>query len=588
MLKTIRILNLAVIQEACVEFGPGLNLLTGETGAGKSILVDSLGLIRGDRADGGLIRKGEDRALVEAVFELPADHPAIIALEERGIPVSSETGESSDLIVRRELRAAGAGRAFINDSPCTVGTLREVTSTLIDLHRQHDQQSLLSREYHLVTLDRFGGYVDLQSETRLAAGKVRQALRRQEELRDMAGRRGRRLEELQAIIDEIEQVAPRAGESEELGRQRAILRNAGALQRLLEELQLSLESTGDGAVRQVSRAESSLQDLAELAPELAPLGAQLEQARIELEDIVASLGNFQARVTADAREDPATALEDLESRLAALESLRIRYGRDEAAVLESCREAAAELSTLADLDQEVVLAEQERQAAVDRYLDSAGRLTQARAKAATRLGPRFRKELAGLAMAQARFEVRFQPSAGDVVSGSDGRSGVLALTGLEKAEFLLGANPGEPSVALARSASGGELSRVMLALHGVLGRADHGSRSLIFDEIDSGIGGEAADRVGSRLKALACGTQVLCVTHLPQVAAYAARHHAVGKRVSRGRTQVTVQTLGAEERVAELARMMSGRVITPVTLKGAAEMIAVAADTHAKAGRESG
>jgi len=313
---------------------------------------------------------------------------------------------------------------------------------------------------------------------------------------------------------------------------------------------------------------------------------QLDQARIELEDVVASLGNYQARALADAREDPETALEDIESRLAALESLRIRYGRDEAAVLESCREASSELSTLEDLDQEVVLAEQERQEAVDRYLDGASRLTQARARAAARLGPRFRKELAGLAMARARFEVRFQPASGEVVSGSDGRSGVLGLLGLEKAEFLLGANPGEPAVDLARSASGGELSRVMLALHGVLGRADHGSRSLVFDEIDSGIGGEAADRVGSRLKALSGGTQVLCVTHLPQVAAYAERHHAVGKHVSGGRTQVTVEALSAEGRVAELARMMSGRVVTPVTLKGAEELIAAAAGANATAGRE--
>ncbi len=584
MLKTIRILNLAVIQEAQIEFGPGLNLLTGETGTGKSILVDSLGLIRGDRADTGLVRAGSDRAMVEATFEIPPEHPSLAVLEERGIPFSAED-PSSLLIVRREIRAGGGGRAFLNDSACTVETIREVTARLIDMHRQHDQRSLLAGDYHRTILDRFGGHGGLVEETRLAFRAVEAALKRQEELRELEAGKVARASELGACIEEIDRVAPAVDEAEALSRRRTLLRNAGTLQALLQDLDRFLDGGDEGAIRQAIRAESCLAELAGMDPGLVSPAAQLERARIDLEDVAAALREYGASAFEEGAEDPEAELENLESRLAALERLRLRYGKTEEEVLARRARAAEELDALADLDAEFDRADRERKEALDRYRATASRLSRARKKAAGRLGPRIQEGLAGLAMERARFEIRFRPAVGEEIACTDGTRSVLSAAGAERVEFLLGANPGEPAVPLAKAASGGELSRLMLALHGVLNRSGGDHPSLVFDEIDAGIGGQAADRIGARLRELSEGNQVLCVTHLPQVAAYADRHYRVEKQVAGRRTHVVVEPLDPERRIAEMARMMGGRVVTPATLKGAAEMIEAA--VGATAGRES-
>ncbi len=576
MLKSIRVLNLAVIQEAVVEFGSGLNLLTGETGAGKSILVDALGLVGGDRADSDLVRSGSDRGLVEAVFELPRDHPAAAVLEARGLPAGDGDNGGLELIVRREVKAKGGGRIFLNDSLCTLSTLREVAGMLLDMHRQHDQQSLLSREYHLRTLDRFGGHGRLLERTGEAFREVTEAVRRLAELRDLAGRRRTRMEKLEAQVREIDEAAPQPGESNELAGRRRILKNLDMLHEHLIRLEPLLDEGEDSAAGRISAAGSRVARLAELDHSLHPMLEQLERARIEVQDVASQLRDYRDAALPDSDESPGLALEELEARAAQLEQLRLRYGADEAEVLAYREAASRELATLADLDGEVRKVEEERQVATDRYIHRATELTAARSRAAKRLAPAFRSGLRDLAMAGASVEVLFRPAVGETVRSSGDSKAVLTPRGGEKAEFLLGANPGEAAVPLAKAASGGELSRVMLALHGVLGADGAGSRVLVFDEIDTGIGGEAADRLGARLKNLCGSHQVLCVTHLPQVAAYADFHHMVEKAVAGGRTRVQVIALDEERRIGELARMLGGKRVTEATRKSAAEMIQAA------------
>ncbi len=576
MLKSIRVLNLAVIQKAVVEFGPGLNLLTGETGAGKSILVDALGLVGGDRADSSLVRSGSDRGRVEAVYDLRPDDPAVQTLLDRGLAAPPAVGEDVELIVRREIKASGSGRVFVNDSPCTLSTLREVAGMLLDMHRQHDQQSLLSREYHLWTLDRFGGHGGLLDRTAEACREVGRAVQRLAELRELAGHRRTRMEELKAQIREIEDAAPQPGESDRLAARRRILRNLDLLHEQLARLEPLLDEGEDSAAGRISAAASRVGLLAEVDAGLTPLLDQLEKALIEVQDVAGSLRDYQGSALAGSGETPGPALEKLEARAALLEQLRLRYGADEGEVLAYRDRASGELATLTGLDDEVRKVEEERQAAADRYLERAGELTSARKRAARRLAPAFRTGLKELAMNHAAVEVRFQAAAGEMVRSTSGAEQVLSLRGGERAEFLLGANPGEPAIPLAKAASGGELSRVMLALHGVLGKTVAAGRILVFDEIDTGIGGEAADRLGARLKELSRSHQVLCVTHLPQVAAYADSHHVVAKAVAGGRTRVQVVALDDERRIGELARMLGGKKITAATRKNAAEMIQAA------------
>ena len=580
MLKSIRVLNLAVIQEARVEFGLGLNLLTGETGAGKSILVDALGLVGGDRADSGLVRSGSDRGLVEAVFDLRPDDPAVAALHERGLAEEGTGDDPVELMVRREIKAAGGGRVFINDSSCTLSALRDVAGMLLDMHRQHDQQSLLSGEYHLRTLDRFGDHRSLLDLTGEACREVSEAVRRLVELRELAGHRRTRMEELETRIREIEDAAPQPGELDALAARRRILKNMDLLHAQLLGLEPLLDDGQDSAAGRISAAGSRVGRLVQLDSGLAPLLEQLERARIEVQDVASSLRAYRGAVLPGSGESPGPALEKLEARSAMLERLMLRYGADETEVLAYRDNAAAELATLADLDGEVRKVEEERQAATDRYVERALELTSARQRAAQRLTPAFRDGLRELGMIHASVEVRFQPAAGETVRSTAGRELVLSPAGGQRAEFLLAANPGEPAVPLAKAASGGELSRVMLALHGVLGKTGAAGRILVFDEIDTGIGGEAADRLGARLKELSKNHQVLCVTHLAQVAAYADSHHSVAKVVSGGRTRVRVVALDDERRIGELARMLAGKRITEATRKHAAEMIQAA-------GRES-
>ena len=560
MLKTLRIRNLATIEELRVEFGAGLNVLTGETGAGKSIVMDALGLAAGLRGDSALVRAGADRAVVEAEFE-PA--PAT-ALEERGLDASEGV-----LIVRRELAVAGSGRVTINGSPSTVGVLREIGASLVELHGQHEHRGLLSPELHLSLLDAFGGHDAECAEVRAAARAASEAEARVARVAALGREGSARALTLRETVREIHGVDPKPGERAALERDRAILKDGANVAALLATAIARLDEGDSPPAAAVRAAGRSVSELARIDPSLADLASRLESARLEIEDARDTL--YAYRDGADF--DPAR-LEAIESRRAALERLLLKWGPAEDDALAEAARAEAELATIDNIDAAIEEAGRELAAARAAYAEAARILTARRASAATRLAPAVEAELAPLALAKARFSVEL----------TEARE-TFSASGVERAEFFLAANPGEAARPIGRAASGGELSRLMLALHVVLDAAEPKS-VLVFDEVDAGVSGRVALAVGARLARLAKRHQILCVTHLPQVAAHASGHYHVVKRVVAGRTHTEIVALRDDARVDELARMLGGRGPTSASRDNAAELLAEAGQAG-RAGRRS-
>jgi DNA repair protein RecN (Recombination protein N) len=567
MLKTLRIRHLVTIDDLSVEFGPGLNVLTGETGAGKSIVVDALGLAAGERGDSALVRSGADRSVIEAAFEHEGRGPLAELLVARGLDAEGE-----ELVVRRELAASGSGRVLVNGSPSTVGVLRELGEHLVDLHGQHEHQGLLGPERHLELLDAFGGHERELQAVATACGGVVDADARLTRLREL-GREGRaRAEALREMLREIRGADPKPGELDALRRDRAVLQNGSKVAELLDEAIVQLDEGEQPALAAAHTAERRVAELGRIDPSLAALTARIESARLELEDVRDTLTAYRDR----ADFDPAR-LEAIESRRAALERLLLKWGPSEEDARSAALRAEREIATIDNLGAEVAAAEAEAAAARAAYENAAGVLSKRRVSAAARLGPAVEAELKPLAFGKARFEVALTPSRG--VKGHEGAGGVpLHPAGAERAEFLLAANPGEAARPIGKAASGGELSRLMLALHVVL-EATSSGRVLVFDEVDAGVSGSVAVAVGARLARLSTRHQVLCVTHLPQVAAHGDGHYHVSKRVAAGRTHTEIVPLTGEARVDELARMLGGRQATSASRENAAELLAEAGQT---------
>ena len=550
MLKTLRIRNLATIEELRVEFGPGLNVLTGETGAGKSIVMDALGLAAGARGDSALVRAGADRAVIEAEFEQVPE----ALLEERGLDANDGT-----LVVRRELLAGGTGRVTINGSPATVGVLREIGAALVELHGQHEHQGLLRPEVHLSVLDAFGGH---DAETRSVGAAARgagEAAARVLRIVALGHEGAERAARLKETLHEIRGLDPKPGELDALRRDRAILQDGARVASLLDAAIARLDDGEPPAVFALHAAERSVAELARIDPSLSDLASRLMSARLEVEDARDTLIAYR-----DGADFDPTRLESIESRRAALERLLLKWGPSEDDALGEAARVEGELQTIDNLDAEREAAERDLDAARAAYAAAARVLTERRTEAAARLGPAVEAELAPLALAKARFTVAL----------AEVRD-VFPSTGKERAEFYLAANPGEAARPIARAASGGELSRLMLALHVVLEASEPGG-VLVFDEVDAGVSGRVALAVGARLARLARRHQVLCVTHLPQVAAHASGHYHVSKRVVLGRTHTEIVPLRDDARIDELARMLGGRAATAASRDNAAELLAEA------------
>jgi DNA repair protein RecN (Recombination protein N) len=565
VLIELRVENYAVIDSVVVPFGAGLNLLTGETGAGKSILIDALSLLLGEKASSDIVRHGTEKAVVSAVFEAASEAVAAV-LDANGMD-SDET----QIIVRREIAASGKSRVFINNQPATVAVLKQLAPHLAIIHAQNESVLAFDPPARLALLD---------AAAALDSEPVAQAYRSWIEVRERIGELEHDEQDRLRMLDlwnfqakEIESLRPEPGEDRKLEAEKRVLANA---ERLFQAAMAAYDALYEGATSAISSLRAAMKQIEELARFDAkfqqPLG-ELDSARITVDDLAETLRGYAEGIDASPER-----LAEVEDRLAALDRLRRKYGKSIDDVLVYGEEIRSKINQMENKDQ--LLHELKRELAVKAsgYLDLSRGLSRKRFAAARKLEKIVEAEINDLAM-KARFQIE--------VSGSDEEQN-WSGTGFDLVRYLISANPGEPLGPVEEIASGGELSRVMLALKASLeaspiapagnGRKakDHGrQRTLVFDEIDAGIGGRAAEAVGRKLKALGQSKQVLCVTHLPQIAAFADHHFLIEKRESAGRAQTQIRQLVAEERKQEIARMLSGAKITEASLKNAEQMLKV-------------
>ncbi|MDR0916966.1 MAG: DNA repair protein RecN [Oscillospiraceae bacterium] len=554
MLETLTITNLALIERAEITFASGLNVLTGETGAGKSIVVDAISCVAGARSDRDLVRTGAEAMTVTAEFS-DADVAEWLA--------ENDVEPDDSLIITRRVTRDGKSSARVNGFAVTTAQLRELGSRLIDVHGQNDGRRLLDESAHLGSLDAFGGYADALRTYAAAYAAVRENARALAKIVSDESERARRTDTLRAQIDEIESVNPRVGETAELEQRRAILQNAEKLSAAFDGAYRALYggSDSDGAAALLRDAESHLASAADYSDDYAKLLERARGLRYEADDLAESVRDV--RRSADFSP---TALDAVLERLAALSRLSRKFG-DESQCLTYLDTAKSELDTLEFSDERRRQLEKERDTLLAAAIDAASAVTQHRRDAAERLRARIEDELRGLAMPNVRFAVEFVPEP------------ELTAHGAENARFLMSANAGEEPGKVAKIASGGELSRIMLALKNVLSETDP-TDVTVFDEIDAGVSGIAAQRVGEKLATLARAHQVLCVTHLPQIAAIADAHYEISKASSGDdgdvRTFTSVRRLDRAGRRLELARLTGGDNVTQTTLDAAEEALVAA------------
>jgi DNA repair protein RecN (Recombination protein N) len=549
MLRYLRIRHFAIIDAVDVEFEPGLNVLTGETGAGKSILVEAVGVLLGGRTSADLVRTGEESATVEALFE----------------------NAGQEWLVRREITAHGRSRAFINDALATAGALKELSSRLIEIHGQHEHQTLLDPSSHLPLLDAYGDLLPLIAPTTAAFDRLEASAGELRRLRTAATDRDARLELIAFQLAELDRAAPVPGEDEELAATRHVLANAERVERLCMESYAALYERDDAILGSLGNVWRRVAELATLDPQFQPYVDARDGVKSQLEDLALFLRRYAGSIDASPGR-----LQQVEERLALLERIKRKYGPTLADVIARRDALGCERSALEGGDERIQELERAHAEAREAYVQAAGALATERRRVAARFSRELERLLAELAMDETRFEVRFAPALAE---------GEWTASGHDVAAFYLSPNPGEELRPLARIVSGGELSRVMLAIKTLTAVSRHGfsetanrppstaAPGLIFDEVDTGIGGRVADVVGRRLRVLGSAFQVLCITHLPQIAAYADTHVQIEKRVAAGRTRTTVRRLGEAERVDELARMLGGDIITDGLRQSAREML---------------
>jgi DNA repair protein RecN (Recombination protein N) len=558
MIELLSIRDLAVVERADIPFGPGLNAVTGETGAGKSLLVQAVSLLVGGRADSDTVREGAESATVEGTFRLAGETAkrAVALLAEWGAEDDGET-----VIVRREVRRDGRSRAFVNQSSVTLASLKSLGEVLADLHGQHEHQSLLRADAGVMVLDRLGALEEERARFDEQVAAVRQARDQHARLEASIANLAERADYLRDAAHDLDDAHLRDGEEAELARDAARLAHADRLRTLVAGALEKLSEGEEAAVSRFGSALHALEQAAAIDPGLEAALPALREAEIAAADAARTLAGYVDGLEAD----PA-ALEEIEARRDRITRLTRKYRRTVPELIAWHDEVARELATADDTAGAIA-----RSRAALEHAEAGARaageaLTVRRREAADLWGPKLAKELKPLGMAHARFEFVLEPSAADAVTDAE-QLGALPVA------MRFGANPGEPLRALQRIASGGELSRVMLALKAALETRDRVDL-LFFDEVDSGIGGAVAQAVGERLRRLARHRQIVCVTHLPMIAALAGHHLRVTKQASGGRTIARIAKVEEDERVAELARMLAGDRVTETTRRQARELLA--------------
>ncbi len=551
MLSLIRVKNFAVIDEVELELDAGLSVVTGETGAGKSILVDALGLALGDRADASAVRHGAERAEISVLFECPPGHPAVALLAELGLD------DEDRCLLRRVISHEGRSRAFINNQPVTLQDLKRVGSLLVDIHGQHAHQSLLESANQRALLDAHGGLEALASEVADAFREWRKLEERLEGLRGGHAQRDAELELARFHAAELEALAVEDGEPERLHAERARLANVDKLAGGLETAIQAVYEAELSAYALAARAAQELERLVEHDDALREPAAALANVEIELREAASALIHYRDRLEPDPER-----LEAVESRLARIKALARRHGVDEDELFGVLARLRARIDELEAGGESIDALETEVKRAKDAYFARARKLSKARKRAAAKLADAVTEQLPELGLGHGQFDVLIEDKPEERADAS----------GIDRIEFRVRLNPGLPFGPLAKMASGGELSRIGLALE-VVGADASPVPTFVFDEVDTGIGGGVAEIVGRKLAKIAASRQVLCVTHLPQVASQGRHHYRVSKLTDGKTSRTTVRRLTREERIEELSRMLGGVEITDLTRAHAEEMI---------------
>ena len=556
MLVELVVENYAVVERVRVRFHAGLNLLTGETGSGKSIVVDALGLLYGGRASADMVRSGTDRARIAGIFEAPSSSEFRALLEANGIEI-----EDGELLIEREILVNGKSRAFLGSRPVTASLLKDLAPHLGDIHGQHDQQELFSHDSQLAMVDHAGDTGEAVAAVAAVFTRWQAVSRDLEEL-DRGEQEKLRLADLWSFQKrEIEEAALKPDEETGLDNERKVLGNVARLEEHAQAAYSALYEAQGSAIAQVKNARKRLEELCRIDESLRETLESLKPAEIALDEASHTLRHYLGALEADPSR-----LEHIESRLAAIGKLKRKYGASVDEILAFLAQVSAQLHAVETAGERRAQLAKERDALGGEYERAARSLSQDRRHAAARLEQQVQEELTALAMAGTIFRAEFT-------------DGAWTARGVDRVRFLVSANRGEEPRPLEKVASGGELSRLALALKTCLTAKKKPKvlRTLVFDEVDSGVGGRTAESVGRRLKKLSASNQLLCVTHLPQIAGFGDHHYVVEKHDVQGRTQASVQELTGEARTREIGRMLSGERMTPEALKHAEQLLKLGA-----------
>jgi len=564
MLRELSIRNFAIIDDLSISFEKDLTVLTGETGAGKSIIINAVNLILGSRASPELIRSSKEAAELEALFEVLPESPAARAAQTQGVDVSE------GLLVRRIIQRNGRHKIYVNGRLSTVQMSSTINEYLASISGQHAHQSLLRPEQHLLVLDQFGGLTELRSRVLESYQQMLPLIKEWNDLRREETEQAEHRELLEFQYREIQQAKIAPDEDKELEQERQRLRHAERLYETVGRCIDQLYGEDGAVVEHVTEVSKELQGLSSVDSSLVPLAERVQESSFQLEDVANDLRGYLHQVVFDSNR-----LEAVEQRLDLLHRLERKHGGSLESVLAYAREAEEELKRISSLPERITEVQGKLDQLHKRLCKLCRELSKKRKKAAQEFSGKVEHELKSLGMSGTRFEVRFRPSPVD--EGADthlllDNSGIEA-TGIDRVDFLIAPNVGEDLRPLAQVASGGELSRIILALKAILATTES-VETLIFDEVDAGIGGGVAEVVGQKLQSLARFHQVICITHLPQIARFGKHHFKIAKGVSKGRTRTSIVLLDGKARVEEMARMLGGVKITKKTLDHAREMIA--------------
>jgi len=560
MLSLLKIKNVALIESLEVEFASGLNLLTGETGSGKSIIVDSLGALTGERVSTDLIKSGAAAAMIEGLFEIEASRELVSLLSDSGIE-STHVG-TAEIVIRREISAAGKNRIFLNDQLVTAGFLKKIAPFLVDIHGQGDQASLFDPASHLAMLDEYAANESLRENVAVAFGNLAAV---QSELRDLKKDEAGKLQLLDILrfqVNELERACLRVGEVEELEEEKRRLNNVEKLSSLGQAAFAQLYENDSSVSANFEKVVRNIKELADYDSQFSEYTESIENARALMQDLSSALRSFLGSL-----EFSPERLEQIEARLDTLAQISRKYGGTVGSAIEHLETAKKRLANIEFSELRETELTRELTLKHSAYLNAAQLLSETRSKAATKFAKAVAKNLLPLALEKAVFEVR-------VTTPAEPNDDDISPDGIDTAEFYFSANVGESPKPLVRVASGGEASRLMLILKTTIRPTT--TKTAVFDEIDAGIGGRVSEAVGAKLKQLSADQQVLCVTHQPQVASQADHHFVVEKEFKGGKTHVLIRELNSPERIEEIARMLAGEKITDAARENARTMLASA------------